>query len=307
MGEGYLRQVLRYPLLSGGISDMNASFVLAICELSQVSAEPENVGILLDPDQVYLQERTTALPLTGETTLMVIRITPGTFRTMDILEELLHRYESFMNVAYPFKGVAVLNMDADWPARAFFGDGVMGLSTGFEEDFDLLAHELAHGYWTTPFAWLGSVPLKSGIGLIPFNWIAEGAATFMEIHAADRFRLEHAPTSPSGTDCSLVDTIEEIDRKTFDGSLIGQGLYQSGCNYSMGSGIFADLYNRLGDAEFRRGFRSLYLKMSSLEHDDECTWESRGLCYMRKAFVEDASPGFAEDAGEVIDLWFHGN
>ena len=211
-----------------------------------------------------------------------------------------------MNVAYPFKGVPVLNMDADspwtsrWPAVAFFGDGVMGLSTGFEEDLDLIAHELAHGYWSIPLAWESDESVRSA--WVPFNWIAEGAATFMQARAAGW--LERADASPSDAikyniSCTLG-TIEEIDRKTFDGTLMEP------CSYTMGLGIFAGLYNRLGDTEFRRGFGSLYLKMSSREHDDECVWESRGLCYMRKAFVEDASPGFAEAAGEVIDLWFHG-
>ena len=122
--------------------------------------------------------------------------------------------------------------------------------------------------------------------------------------------LMSAPTSPSNTGCTLVSTIGELDRKTFDGTIIGLepgALYRSGCSYTMGLGIFAGLYNRLGETEFTRGFGSLYLKMISFEHHEECTWESRGLCYMRKAFVEDASPGFAETAGEVIDLWFNGN
>ena len=82
--------------------------------------------------------------------------------------------------------------------------------------------------------------------------------------------------------------------------------YASGCNYSMGRGIFAALYNRLGDKEFRRGFGSLYLKMSNLEHEDQCTRVETGICYVRKAFVEEASPGFAEAAGEVIDQWYYG-
>ena len=74
----------------------------------------------------------------------------------------------------------------------------------------------------------------------------------------------------------------------------------------MGYGLFADLYKRLGDTEFRKGFGSLYTKMSNLEHDDECTGVERGVCYVRKAFVEDASPGFAEAADEVINRWYYG-
>ena len=70
--------------------------------------------------------------------------------------------------------------------------------------------------------------------------------------------------------------------------------------------MYADLYNSLGDEEFRRGFGGLYLKMRNEEHNDECFGVERGLCYARKAFVEDASPGFADTAGEVIDRWYYG-
>ena len=305
MDERYLRQVLDHPSLSGGITDMDTVVLAGLWRVARFS--PENLDsllILLDPDQVYLQERTIALPLAGETTLMVSRITPGTFRTMDILEEILRQQEGFMNVAYPFNLAAILNVYSEGP-RASSGDGIITLHPGYEEDFNLLSHEIAHTYWSIPSAWFKSASSK-GVYLTPFTWIAEGAATFMENIAADG--LKYTPASPSDTNCSLVDTIGELDRKTFDGSLdFGDLLYKSACNYSMGYGIYAGLYNRLGDTEFRRGFGSLYLKMSNLEHDDECRGEERGLCYLRKAFVEDASPGFAEAAGEVIDLWYYGN
>ncbi len=302
--EGYLRQALDHPLLSGGISDTNAWFVLGLLS-TFLGADAKNIDNrhrLLDPAQMYLQERTIVLPLAGELTLIVVRLTPDAPRTIDIVEELLHQHESFMNVAYPFNVAAVFILDDGQVAGHNYGNGIMRAHPVHEEDLDILAHELAHDYWFPPFAWGESVPV---IDYAPFNWIVEGAATFMQAHAADW--LERAPTSPSeirfNISCTLG-TIEEYDRKTFDGTLMDSSA--GTCPYTMGLGIFADLYNRLGDAEFRRGFGSLYLKMSSREHDDECVWESRGLCYMRKAFVEDASPGFAEAAGEVIDLWFHG-
>ncbi len=310
MDGRYLQQVLDHPSLSGGITDKDTVILAGLWRIARFS--PENVEsrlILLDPDQVYLQERTIALPLTGETTLMIIRITPGTFRTMDILEEILRQQEAFMNVAYPYNMAVIFNVDYEGGPRASAGNGIVTLHTGYEEDIDLLAHELAHNYWSIPSAWWQAAYSK-GITFTPFTWIAEGAATFMGNPATDLEGIDQVPASPSDTDCSLFDTIGELDQKTYtaspDKSLEGAALYRSSCNYNMGFGLFAALYNRLGDTEFRKGFGSLYLKMSNLEHDDECTGVERGVCYVRKAFVEDASPGFAEAADEVINRWYYG-
>ena len=308
MDGRYLQQVLDHPSLSGGITDKDTVILEGLWRIARLS--PENVEsrlILLDPDQVYLQERTITLPLAGETTLTVLRVTPGTFRTIDMMEEILRQQEAFMNVAYPYKMSFIFNVDSEGGPRATAGKGILTLNPGLEEDVYVLTHELAHAYWQIPSAWWQAAYSK-GITFTPFSWIAEGAATFMDANAMDRLR--YAPASPSDTDCSLFDTIGELDQKTYtaspDKSLEGGALYRSSCKYNMGFGLFAALYNRLGDTEFRKGFGSLYMKMSNLEHDDECTGVERGVCYVRKAFVEDASPGFAEAADEVINRWYYG-
>ena len=304
----YLQQVLNHPSFSGGITDMDTVILTALLGITLWSPENQEIVdsllILLDPDERYQQERTIALPLAGETTLTVIRSTPGTFRTMDILEEILRQHEGFMNVPYPFNAAIIINVHSEGPGASYPGYGLITLEPGNEESFLLLAHEVAHNYWNNPDTWSDETRLMGRV-LIPFNWIAEGAATFMEAIATGR--IDTAPASPSDTGCTLVNTIGELDQGTHDGSLEGKGLYESACNYTMGYGLFANLYSRLGNTEFRRGFGSLYLKISNLEHEDECTGVEKGLCYVRKAFVEDASPGFAEAAGEVIDRWYYGS
>ena len=303
----YLQQVLNHPSFSGGITDMDTVILTALSGIARYSWKNqeivESLLILLDPDERYQQERTIALPLAGETTLTVIRSTPGTFRTMDIFEEILRQHEGFMNVPYPFNAAVIINVHSEGPGGSADKYGLITLEPGQEENFRLLAHEIAHNYWNNPEAWLYE-PLLMGRSLTPFTWIDEGAATFTEAIATGR--IDRAPASPSDTGCSLVNTIGELDQGTFDGSLEGKGLYESACNYTMGYGLFANLYTRLGNTEFRRGFGSLYLKISNLEHEDECTGAEKGLCYVRKAFVEDAYPGFAEAAGEVIDRWYYG-
>ena len=266
---------------------------------------------LFDADHVYVQERTVTLPLAGDTTLIVVRETPETFRTIDAIEERVRQYEDFMNIAFPFKTLPVFISDSTY-ARGFFTRiyerlppvGYVSFSPRFQEDSNLIAHETAHSYWHPPRLPWRNPPTIDGIGLIPFNWIFEGAATFLD-HLAEE-RIHETTTIPSQSGCNLFDTIGELDQKTFnpDENLI-DGLYKSGCSYTMGLGIFSALYHRLGDEEFRRGFGSLSLKILNLEHEDECTGVETGICYVRRAFVEEASPGwYGEVASEVIDQWY---
>ena len=258
----------------------------------------------MDADRVYVQERTITLPLAGETTLLVFRATPKTFRTIDMIEERVRQYEDFMNVAYPFKTLPAFIAYND-VVRGYFGPvGFLTFAPEYQEDEYLIAHEVAHSYWHTGIE--RETAVVDGVGLKPFNWIDEGAATFMNELALDRLQ---SFTLPSDTGCSLFETIGEIDQMVFfdpDELIRGNLLYKSGCNYTMGYGIFSALYHRLGDEEFRRSFGSLYLKMHNLEHEDQCVGVETGICYVQKAFVEEASPGFAEAAGEVIDRWYYG-
>ena len=309
MDGRYLEPVLDHPSLSGGITDKDTVILAGLWRIARFSPETvESRLILLESDRVYLQERTIGLPLAGETTLTVLRVTPGTFRTIDMMEEMIRQYEAFMNVAWPWKMSIIFNVEAVGGPRASAGNGIVTLNPGFEENVYLLTHELAHAYWRIPSAWWQAAYSK-GITFTPFTWIAEGAATFMDGFPYDNL-VGDPPTSPSDTGCSLFDTIGELDQKTYtsspDESLKGGAVYRSSCNYNMGSGLFWNLYKRLGDTEFRKGFGSLYMKMSNLEHDDECAGVERGVCYVQKAFVEDASPGFAEAADEVINLWYYG-
>ena len=294
----YVGQVLDHPSLRGGIKDADTLILTGLWRIARFSPENlDNLLAILNSDDVHLKQRTIGLPLAGETELTVMRIIPGTFRTIDIVEEIVRNQESFMNVAFP-GNVAIFNMDSDGPA-ATAGNGILTLETGYEENYGLLAHELAHFYWSIPSTW------SKGVIYTPFTWIVEGAATFMEELANGR--LGQAPGLPEETGCTLVDTLNQLDQRTYEEDFESGSLYRSGCNYSMGYGIFAALYDGLGETEFRRGFGSLYLKIKHLKHEDECSGVERGICYLGEAFVEDASPGFADAASTVISRWYYGS
>ena len=110
-------------------------------------------------------------------------------------------------------------------------------------------------------------------------------------------------------DHSLGDTLSDLDRLygelTEDGQSTGI-IRGSGCAYSLGRGLFLDLYGTLGDEAFRRGFGRLYVAMRDGERDDECSGLERGLCNVRAAFVADAAPEAAALAGPVIARWYYG-
>ena len=296
----YLDEVLDHPSLREGITDADTLILTGLWRIARYSPENlDNLLLMLNSDDVYWEQRTIQLPLAGETTLRFMRITSGTFRTLDIVEEVIRDQERFMNVAWP-SNVTIFNVDSEsTPANVQIG--IMKLNLGYEEIYPLLAHELAHFYWSIPSTW------SKGVILTPFTWIVEGAATFMDQLATGK--LDQAPGSSEDTGCSLVETISELDQKSYEEHLDFRGgsLYRSACNYTMGYGIFAALYHTLGDAEFRRGFGSLYLKINHLEHDVECSGVERGICYLREAFIEDASPVFADAASVVIDRWYYGH
>ena len=283
--RGHLQQVLNHPSLSEGIVDEDALVIAVLATVAE--KEPEKLTSLLDPEQIYREERNITLPLAGEMTVATLRSTPGTFRTLAILEDVVRQYETFMKVAYPSNVAAIVAIEGQGPRGGGGPSGIIYVHPEYVEDTELIAHEAAHTYWN----------------FYP-PWIREGAAELMAKIVIGE--LDQAANSLSETGCSLAKTLGELDQLTYGPGIDEDAVWWSGCSYTMGLGLYADLYNSLGDEEFRRGFGGLYLKMRNEEHNDECFGVERGLCYVQKAFVEDASPGFADDAGGVIDRWYYG-
>ena len=279
--RGYLEQVLSHPTLRDGITDDQTVVVAAL--QSVVRHRPELLDTLLNPDQVTVEKRVIRLPHSGEVTLSVIHVIPGTYRTMDILEQMVRTQEGFMAVPFPRSYVGVLAADA-----IPVGGGPSGIITvdpGYAEDDYIIAHELAHTYWS----------------FFP-PWLREGAADFMTTVSAD--------AEFSSNKCSLADNLSDLDRlylEHIESGLSEDIIYRSGCSYALGRGLFLDLYEALGDEAFRQGFGRLYLTMRGKEHDDECTGLERGVCYVRAAFVTDALPESAALAEPVIVRWYYGS
>ena len=278
--QGYLEQVLSHPTLRDGITDDQAVVVAVFGRV--IEHRPELLDALLNPEQIAVEKRVIRLPHSGEVTLSVIHVIPGTYRTMDILEQMVRTQDRFMAVPFPRSYVGLLAADAI-PAGGG-PSGIITVGSGSAENRHLIAHELAHTYW--PF--------------FP-PWIAEGGADFMTTVSAG--------TEFSSNACSLADNLSDLDRLYLEYAESGLSLdilYRSGCYYALGRGLFIDLYETLGEESFRRGFGRLYLAMRGKEHDDQCTGLERGVCYVRAAFVADALPESAALAEPVIAHWYYG-
>ena len=255
--------------------------VVAVLE-RVIRHRPELLDTLLNPEQIAVEKRVIQLPHSGEVTLSVIHVIPGTYRTMDILEQMVRTQEGFMAVPFPRSYVGLLAADAIPVGGG--PSGIITVGSRSAENRYLIAHELAHTYWS----------------FFP-PWLREGAADFMTTVSAG--------TEFSSNECSLADNLSDLDPLYVEH--VGSGLsediiYRSGCSYALGRGLFLDLYETLGDEAFREGFRRLYLTMRSTERDDQCTGLERGVCYVRVAFVTDGLPESAALAEPVIAHWYYG-
>ena len=280
--ENYLMQVLAHPTLEHGISDAEAFVVAALGVV--VEDRPDLLETLLDLGPDAVEKRIIQIPLAGEVTLSVLNVSPGAYSTIDILEQALRAQEAFMDEPFPRSYVGLLVADATSVGGGGGPTGIITVDPVYVEDDYVIAHELAHTYW--PF-WPA--------------WIAEGGADFVTTVSVNKQFSSH--------DCSLGDTLSDLDRLHGELTEDGQStviIRGSGCAYSLGRGLFLDLYGTLGDEAFRRGFGRLYVAMRDGERDDECSGLERGLCYVRAAFVADAAPESAALAGPVIARWYYG-
>ena len=146
----------------------------------------------------------------------------------------------------------------------------------------------------------------------------EGGAEFLEWVAGNKGPRQH--TFTIGVDsCSSADNLSELEQLT--PATISE---RSICHYRMGFALFYDLYDALGDVEFRRGFGELFLRLKAdtssftsseeryrtLDSDPsepECTGPERSLCFLRAGFVTSApDPTVGAEAWQIIDEWYYG-
>ena len=282
--ETFVR-VMSHVALQDGISNEIAPVVATLHGVADTN--PGLIDIMLDSSKVLLEKRTVTLPLSGDVILFIIRTSPGTERSMDLLEDSVRGAEEYMSAPLPTNYVGLLFENA---VPSSFAGVNFGTHVAILPKFDVddgtteaefagsnIAHEVAHYYWS------GNE-----------DWVDEGAAEFMaSIIEHDRTgRLVGATYSP----CPHARNIAELDRLD-----ITRDDVEFSCNYSLGERMFLDLYRTLGDAQFQEGFQKLYSSSLSADDTDGDGSASVGIELVREAF---GSGG--KDTDTVIARWYDG-
>ena len=280
-----LREVLAHPTLKDGISDEWAPVVALLDSVNE--AAPAFLRPLLDPEQTTIERRALTLPHTGAVDLAIIRTEPGAARSMELLEHSAGSVERFIGVELPTNYVALL-----------FGTAVLGYAGGTnygayfvmlpEYDADdsddadyapqLMAHEVAHYYWS------GNP-----------NWLDEGLAELLA--AISENERTGTKVAIDHTYCPDADNIALLERLDAAGVI-----YDYRCNYALGGQFFLDILETLGDTAFRQGLRNLYLTSQVEDYTDEFDGSPVGIRQIQDAFQSDAAM-----VAPIIDKWYHGN
>ena len=294
-GDVSVQSVLSRPEFRGGITDERASRLAAVY---LTHSDPGLTEVVLDPELTPADKRVIMLPNTGAVTLHVIepgRTGPservGTWEPMDLLELTVRAHEEFIGAALPVRDVVLVISDSLRSRGGYRGDGL--LTAASRNDVPIITWGAAYIWDFTP-TWLDR----------PSDWMWLGARQFL-VHLSDR-ALTGTPLPEAESSCSLANSISELVRLELDRDVI----YQSACNYILGKGMFLELYDRLGDATFRQGFRNLHWAGTGQEGvedaQDECTGDDAALCYLKAVFLSGMTPEDSAMAEEVIGRRYYG-
>ena len=258
-------EFMSHPAIADGITDEETIFVTVASDAYEVN--PGLIDILLDPAEVRSETRTIELPLAGEVELVIVRIEPGSERSMDLLEEAVWFAESYMGEPFPLNLVLLLYADAVKPGFVGHNSGTgMVVHPDFDGDDELgliVGHEVAHFYW------YGSSQV----------WLDEGAAEFLAVADADRLLwFDMTDISPADVmdeyDCAAGTTLKSLETLP--------GPQAEGCDYALGFLFFLDLHQAVGAEEFQQGFRELYLAGEGVW--DPESWQARNMGDVRDVF-----------------------
>ena len=281
-GGSRLQEVLSHPTLRHGIRDDQTALVAVLGSVA--SYTPELLQSVLAPGQAIVAQRTLEISDSESMYVVVGTTSREASENIDWLEHSVRTYLEYMGVPPRTKYLTLWVHN-----KGGGGYGVGHMHVGSFRAPATVAHETAHAYW--PF--------------FP-RWLAEGGAILLE-RIAENKRIGSPISAVADGKCSQAKTLSEHDR-LFEERRGSEQYGELGiCPYSLGSGLFVDLYHTLGDGWFRQGFRRLYLKLRHDVHIRTCSGVEKGLCYLRAAFVTDADPQAAAAAEPVINRWYYGS
>ena len=320
------QRIMAHPTIADGIDDEEAKIVTLLYGTNKYRREL--VEPLLSGTDVYLEERAIQLPLAGETLLVIIRVQDQPNRLIDYLEIGTRNMEMFVGEPLPTNYMAVLlpRFHPDEIPEGVWRGTHMTLSIRYDDPYwhnpdsgeiwaAQFAHEIAHYYFGS---WFG----VGGPSGRMRTWMAEGSAQFLGNSLSEKVRAGR-PVAPTLAPCHSAKTIAEldsqeitqpgttaerradIDRAEEDGppqNVDDRWL----CNYTLGEGLFIDLYQELGEETFLRGMGNLYRKTLREDPSDDCEGTYAEICHLRHAFHTAVPPGDAARVKAIIDRWYYG-
>ena len=269
---GQFRDFLAHPTLRGGITD---EWIDVVIVSPVVDFVPDLFTSLLDPSIVAVEKRTIVLPLAGEIDLAIVRTSPGSEVSMNVLERSLLNAERFMEAALPVGYVTLLYEDGI-PLAGYNAFAYMVIYSEFDDVYGgAIEHEVSHYYWRENH-----------------QWIDEGAATFMtRVLTEDRPDRWAEPLWPPFRVATHLSEVEQLLREGTDRPHFFMG------SYVLGDRIFSDLYRTLGEDAFWEGFRNLYRLSQGV---------TAGIGELNTAFNV-AAPDNVDDVEAIAARWYHGN
>ena len=280
-----LVKVMSHAALLNGITNEVAPIIATLNGVA--GTNPGLIDVLLDPSKVLLERRTVTLPLSGDVILFIIRTSPGAERSMDLLEHSVRSAEEYMGAPLPTNYVGLLYENA---VPGSFAGTNFGTHVTIVPKFDtddgttdaelaglIIAHEVAHYYWS------GNA-----------DWVDEGAAEFMA-STIERDRTGR-PLDADNPPCPHARNIVELESLE-----TAKDDVEFRCNYSLGERLFLDLNRTLGETQFQEGFRELYVASSARDSAADDGSASIGIEHVREAFR------VGEEATDtVIARWYDG-
>lgn len=319
------QRIMAHPTIADGIDDEESKIVTLLYGTNKY--RPELVEPLLSGTDVYLEERTIQLPLAGETLLAIIRVQDQPNRLMDYLEIGTRNMEMFVGAPLPTNYMAVFlpRFRPDEEPEGVWGGTHQTLSFQYDDPYwqnpengevwaGQFAHEIAHCYFGS---WFG----VGGRTAHMRTWMAEGAAQFLGNSLSEKVRVGRS-VAPTFAPCHSATTIAELDaqeiiqpgateeRRADIAGAEGDGPQNVDvlwlCNYTLGEGLFIDLYQEMGEETFLRGMGNLYRKTLRDDQSDDCEGTYAEICHLRHAFHTAVPTDDAARVKAIIDKWYYG-
>lgn len=281
--KAQFQRVMSHSTIQAGITD-NWTPVVATLS-SPAYNKPSLIDDLLNHDTVTVEHRSINLQQSRTVTLSIVRTSPGSQRSMDLLEHAVRSVGAFMTEPFPTGHVSLLFADSTEPGSAGtnFGSHVV-IRQRYDVDDEshqadhaphIIAHEIAHQYWS------GNA-----------DWIDEGMSDLMA--SVSEYQRDGTPIATTNQPCRHFNSIAELERATPPSS---QGIHK--CNYTLGERLFLELLRDFGDAEFQAGIAHLY-RLSLPEDLSSVPGTKVGIQHVRSVF------GHSGDGTTIIERWYDG-